>query len=109
LGRLATRLRALYAAEPTPAFRERARQRLVAAAAAGLERRGLGVRADLVPPNNARLLGELLYVTDLEQLEDLIPAGADIGAGLGRLVATARDAPEPFAAVRALATSAPGR
>jgi predicted aminopeptidase len=107
-GRLASRLRTLYAAMPAPASRERARQGLVAAAAASLERRGLGVRADLLPPNNARLLGELLYVTELEKLDALAPSDADLGPGLARLVAAARDAPDPFEAVRALATSARG-
>jgi predicted aminopeptidase len=108
LGRLATRLRALYAGTPAPALRERTRQRLVTVAAASLERRGLGVRADLVPPNNARLLGELLYLTELDRLDALAPSDADLGRGLARLVAAARDAPEPFEAVRALATSPRG-
>jgi predicted aminopeptidase len=109
LTRVATRLRRLYASAPAAAARERARGRLLTVASAVLTRRGLGGRRDLLPPNNARLLGELLYVTELEALDALVPTGGDLGAGLARLVAVARSAPDPFEAVRALATSASGR
>lgn len=109
LGRLASRLRRLYASTPPAPARERSRRQLLTLVAAALERRRLGVRADLLPPNNARLLGELLYVTELDALDALAPSNADLGPGLARLMAAAPSAPDAFVAVRALATSPRGR
>jgi predicted aminopeptidase len=109
LGRLAHRLRRLYAAAPAPGARERTRRRLAEAAAERLARAGLGTRSDLVPPNNARLLGDLLYLTALERFEALAPADADLGPALAAMVAAAREADEPFAALEVLARRAQGR
>jgi predicted aminopeptidase len=109
LGRLAGRLRRLYAAAPRPAVRERLRTHLAEAAAVALNRRGVGARDELLPPNNARLLGELLYVTDLDAFDALAPADADLGRGLAALVAAARGAGDPFAALRLLARLEEGR
>ncbi len=108
-GRLAARLRRLYAARPPPAVRERARARLAAAAGRSLERRGIGRAAEVVPPNNARLLGTLLYVTRLDDFEALAPADADPGPALRALVVAARDAPDPFRALGPPAPRAGGR
>jgi predicted aminopeptidase len=106
LGRLATHLRRLYAAAPAPAVRERARGRLAAVAAAALVRRGLGRRDELVPPNNARLLGELLYATDLDRFDALAPGDGDVGPALAAVVGAARGSPDPAAAVAVLARRA---
>jgi hypothetical protein len=104
LGRLADKLRRLYAAALPPARRERVRARLAAAAASTLERRGLDGAADVLPPNNARLLGLLLYATRLEEFEALAPGDADPGPGLRALVAAARGERNPFRVLAGLAT-----
>jgi predicted aminopeptidase len=109
LGRLAARLRVVYAAEPPPVERERRRAALGRAAAAALTRRGLGGTADVVPPNNARLLGDLVYLTDLDALDALAPQDADLGPALARLAAAARDSDDPFAALAVLASGREGR
>jgi predicted aminopeptidase len=103
LGRLAARLRGLYAAQPEPGRRERERAGLARAAAAARARHGLGSPEELVPPNNARLLGELVYVTGLDALDALAPADGDLAAALRGIAATAREARDPLAAVVALA------
>jgi len=99
LGRLADRLRRLYASRPAPAVRERRRRAYAAMAGRSLERRRLGVMADVYPPNNARLLGELLYLTRLDDFEALAPGGQDPGPALRRLMAAARGARDPFRAL----------
>jgi predicted aminopeptidase len=109
LTRLAARLVRLYAAAPPPRVRERLRAGVVAAAGAALERRKLGRRSELVPPNNARLLGELLYATRLDRFEALAPHGEDLGAALGALVAATRGSHDPFAALETLASRREGR
>jgi predicted aminopeptidase len=103
LGRLAARLRDLYAGHPARVRRERARAALAEAAGRALERRGVGDAHDLVPPNNAALLGELIYLTDLDRFDALAPTDADLPGALHALAAAAREAPDPFAAVAALA------
>ena len=109
LGHLAARLRRLYAAAPSLAVRERSRAELAAAAAAALARRGLGGRSELVPPNNARLLGELIYVTRLDAFDALAPTDAALGPALGAVASAARGAREPFAALETLARRSEGR
>jgi predicted aminopeptidase len=104
LGRLADRLRRLYAGRTTVAERERIRAWLAGRAAATLVRRGIGRRDELVPPNNARLLGKLLYLTELDTFERLAPTDASLGPGVAALVAGARGAADPFAALAVLAT-----
>lgn len=103
LGRLAARLRALYAASPAVPARERVRAALARAAGTALARRGLGGTADLVPPNNARLLGELVYLTDLDAFDALVADDRDLGSAIHALAASARSASDPFAALLALA------
>jgi predicted aminopeptidase len=100
LGRLASRLRRLYASDPPVARRERARLWLASSAAETLARRGLGGRRDLVPPNNARLLGELIYATDLDRFDDLAATDADLRPALTTLVEDARSRRGAFAALR---------
>ncbi|HLK12229.1 MAG TPA: aminopeptidase [Candidatus Binatia bacterium] len=102
LGRLAGQLRRLYARTLPRAARERARAWLAGAAADALVARRLGRREELVPPNNARLLGELLYATDLDRFDALAPADADLPEAIRRLVEAARGHREPFAALAAL-------
>src|SRR4029453_19133521 len=87
LDRLADKLRRLYASHPPPARRERDRTRMATAAARLLERRGLGGLEDVLPPNNARLLGAMLYATRLDEFEALAPGDADPGPALRVLVA----------------------
>ena len=108
LGRLAERLRTLYAARPNPRTREETRRRLTRAARRALVRRHLGGADELWPPNNARLLGELIYLTDLDAFDALAPTD-DLGPALALLVRTAGDAANPSAAVRALASRREGR
>jgi predicted aminopeptidase len=103
LGRLADRLRRLYAARPARGERERVRARLAARAAASLARRGLGGRGEVVPPNNARLLGALVYLTDLDAFDRLAPDDGALGPALATLAGAVRGGGEPFAALRALA------
>jgi predicted aminopeptidase len=103
LGRLADKLRRLYATRPAPARRERVRAALAAAAARTLERRGLGGEADVLPPNNARLLGALLYATRLDEFEALAPGDADPGPALRALVAATRGERDPFRVLAGLA------
>jgi predicted aminopeptidase len=104
LGRLADRLRRLYATPLPVAAREGIRGRLAERAAATLVRRALGSRSELVPPNNARLLGKLLYLTELDTFERLAPTDAGLGPAVAALVAEARHADDPFAALALLAT-----
>jgi predicted aminopeptidase len=103
LGRFAARLRALYAASPAVPARERVRAALARAASAALARRGLGATEDLVPPNNARLLGELVYLTDLDTFDALVADDRDLGSAIRALATSARSASDPFAALLALA------
>jgi predicted aminopeptidase len=107
LGHYADRLRTLYARGLPPRIRERARLALARAAARTLEHRNLGAAAELVPPNNARLLGMLAYETELDLFERLAPAGADLRGSIAAVVAAGR-APggQPFEAVRARVPSA---
>lgn len=99
LDRLADRLRRVYAANPPPAVRERARAWLAASAADTLVRRRLGGRAEMIPPNNARLLGELLYGTGLDALDRLAPTDADLAPALATLVRDGRARDGVFAAL----------
>ena len=103
LGRLSARLRRLYAARRAREHRERVRIAAARAAGRALERHGVGDVDDVVPPNNAALLGELIYLTGLDRFEALAPTDADLPAALRTLAQTARGARDPFAAVAALA------
>jgi predicted aminopeptidase len=109
LTRLQDRLRRLYAMNLPVPVRERQRIRLTEAAARTLDRRGLRGRDELVPPNNARLLGALLYATGLDDFEALAPGDVDPAPGIRALVHAVRETDDPFAAVQAAAagTSAP--
>jgi predicted aminopeptidase len=104
LGRFAARLERLYRTQPAPPVREAERARLAAAAEAALARRGAGRRSDLTPPNNARLLGELLYVSRLDAFDRLAPADDGLPAALDAIVHGACAAPDPFAVVDRLAS-----
>ena len=101
LQHLAARLRRLYAEHLPAAERERERTVLTAAAGRTLTGRGLD-DDDVVPPNNARLLGALLYATRLDDFALLAPGDSDPGPGLRALVASARGAPDPFESLAAL-------
>jgi hypothetical protein len=103
LNRLADKLRRMYASQPPPAEREEARNRLATAAARLLERRGLGGEDDVLPPNNARLLGALLYATNLDEFDALAPGNGDPGPALRTLVAATRGKDDPFRVLAGLA------
>ena len=102
LERYVKRLRVLYATNPPPAVRDAWRERLAARAAKAIRARGLGTGDDLSPPNNARLLAMVAYETDLGAFERLAPTGGALPEAIERIVAAARGASDPFAAVRAL-------
>lgn len=103
------RLRALYAANLAPRPRERRRRVLAASAARSLTRRRLGTADELSPPNNARLLGMLVYETELGTFERLAPSDEALAPAVRRLVETVRGAADPLAATRALAEGATTR
>jgi predicted aminopeptidase len=103
--RLADKLRRLYARHPRPAARERMRERLAGVAAEALIRHHLGETSDVIPPNNARLLGALLYATRLDEFAALAPGDGDPGPALRALVAAARGSDDPFEALGRLAAS----
>jgi predicted aminopeptidase len=109
LGRLKSRLVRLYASGPPPSTRERIRAWLAGAAARALEKHHLGGRGELVPPNNARLLGELIYLSELDVLDALAPTDADVGTAVATLVERTRGAKDPFAAARAAVVHTEGR
>jgi predicted aminopeptidase len=96
LSRLADRLRVVFAAAPPPDVLTRLRRRLAARAVRQGARRGLALESMLQPPNNARLLANLVYVSHLEGFQALAPHGPDLRAAIQRLVTEARDAPDPF-------------
>jgi predicted aminopeptidase len=104
LEHLALRLRRLYAESPHPPARELTRRALARAAAGVLVRRGVGGRDELLPPNNARLLDELTYLTELDTFDALAPRDADLAVALRTLAAAAREAHDPFEALAALAS-----
>jgi predicted aminopeptidase len=106
LTRLAARLERLYATGPPPTRRERARVRLAAATVARLARHGIDARAELLPPNNAELLGVLLYTTGLDAFERTAPRDEALGPALAALVDGVRGAPDPFGALDGLARRA---
>ncbi|MGH7893838.1 MAG: hypothetical protein ACREQL_04170, partial [Candidatus Binatia bacterium] len=106
IGRLARRLRALYASGVPAEARERRRRALAARAAATLERRRLGGARDVSPPNNARLLGLLVYETDLDLFDDLAVPGRPLGPAITAMVRAARDAADPFDGVRGIRSRA---
>jgi len=107
LERLARRLRALYAAGHPPAVREAIRRALHASAGRTLEARGLGRAAELVPPNNARLLGALLYATDLDRFEALAPGDGDPAPAMVALRHAMPGTARPFEVLRTLAEATP--
>jgi hypothetical protein len=102
LERYMTRLRALYAEHLPPAQRDAWRVRLAARAAKAIRARGLGTGDDLSPPNNARLLAMVAYETDLGVFDRLAPTDEALAGAIERILAAARGASDPFAAVRAL-------
>jgi predicted aminopeptidase len=103
LARLAAGLRALYARRPTPPARDRGRLWLSRAAARTLAAEGDQGASELLPPNNARLLGELVYLTDLDRLDALAPTDAALRDAVALLVRAGGDGSDPFAATWALA------
>src|SRR5439155_1053104 len=103
LEHLAARLRRLYAASAPPARRERLRVRLARAAAQALAQRGAGGREDLLPPNNARLLGDLIYLTRLGAFDALASTDADLGPALAALAGAPPGPAAPLPAPAALA------
>jgi len=109
LARLGERLERLFAAELPAAERDRLRRRLARRAVrqGGVE--GVALDALLLPPNNARLLSMLVYVSHLDAFEALAPDGAPLGPAIRRLIEATRDAPDPFAALAALAPAAGAR
>jgi predicted aminopeptidase len=108
LDRLADKLRRLYASSPPPAVRERVRKQLAERAADMLVRHHLGDASDVSPPNNARLLGALLYATRLDDFEALAPGDDDPGPALRALVTAARGSADPFEALSGLAADRRG-
>jgi len=102
LRRLADGLRQMYARGPAAAARERGRAWLAGRAASALVARGVGTPDELLPPNNARLLGELVYVARLDDLDALAPADADLRSAFAALRDRARREGDPFVAVDAL-------
>jgi predicted aminopeptidase len=108
VGRYATRLRALYATAGAGPARDVRRGALARLAGAALERHRAGRASELVPPNNARLLGMLVYETDLDAFERGLAAAGSLPDAIRTIVAAAREAADPFAAVRALGGVANG-
>jgi predicted aminopeptidase len=102
LDRYVRRLRALYAGALPAPRREARRRGLAAAADRALVRRRLAPPGDLSPPNNARLLAAVVYETDLDAFDRLAPTDAAVAGALARVIAAARGASDPLAAVRAL-------
>ena len=102
VGRYATRLRTLYATQAAGPALEARRGALARRAGAALERHAAGRADELFPPNNARLLGMLVYETDLDVFERVLAGGPDLPDAIRTIVAAARDADDPFVAVRAL-------
>ena len=90
-------------------MRERSRTALNRAAAAALARRRLGGPGTLLPPNNARLLGDLIYLTRLDDFDALAPKDADLGPALGAVADAVRGSREPFGALEVLARRSEGR
>ena len=82
------------------------RAELATVAAASLVRRRLGTAAELVPPNNARLLAMTAYETDLDTFERLGATSAALPQSIARIVAAARGQKAPFDAVRRLVSDA---
>ncbi len=103
LGRLVRRLQALFAEPLDPATLEARRVRASAAAARALVRHRAGAAGELLPPNNARLMARVLYLTDLETFEALAPGDVDPAPAIELVVARADGATDPFRAVRAAA------
>ena len=101
LCRLADGLRRMYARGLPPGARERGRAWLAGRADAALAARGVGTSGELLPPNNARLLGELVYVTRLDAFDALAPAGTDLRSALAALRERAGKERDPFVAVDA--------
>jgi len=102
---LVRRLEAL-SAMPMPRRAYQARRAAIhRSAARGLVRHGLGNGASVYPPNNARLLAALVYMTRLEDFEALVSRDAGLGPALARLRAALRNGPQPFAALDALLRS----
>ena len=58
----------------------------------------------LLPPNNARLLGDLLYLTELGTFGRLAPGDADLAPALAALVRAVRGEADPFATLEVLAS-----
>lgn len=103
LERLAGRLERLYGAGLDPPLRDVRRRGLHRGARRALEARGLGRSREAVwPPNNARLLGTLLYTSRLDRFDALAPGDADLAGALARLRAEIARRGGGFAALEAL-------
>jgi predicted aminopeptidase len=96
LERLASRLRGLYEQRLPVTRRELLRARLCRAAGASLTRRGLGGIGSVVPPNNARLMSELVYVSGLDRFDRLAPTDAALPDAIQRLGAASIDPAAPL-------------
>jgi len=105
LSRLAERLKRLYAARLPAVERDRMRERLARRAVRQGVLEDVVLESLLVPPNNARLLSMLIYVSHLDGFEALAPGEAPLGPAVQRLIEATRDAPDPFAAVEALGST----
>ena len=111
--RLAARLERLFARHLPVAAREAARTWYAGAAATELERRRIGARAELLPPNNARFLGHLLYLTALDRFDALAPTDDALAGAIRHLIESTPLAHDPFEVLPGgiapkLQTSAPG-
>jgi predicted aminopeptidase len=103
LARLTEKVERLLARGLPPERRERARVALSAAAARTLEHRGIGGAEELLPPNNARLLGLRLYATRLDDFEALAPGDSDPGPALRAVAAATPGKRDPFRVLAGLA------
>lgn len=105
LARLAGRLETVFASDLPAAERDRLRQRLAERAVRQGARRGIALGAMLLPPNNARLMAAMVYVSHLDDFEALAPGDASLGPAIRRLIAATREASDPFAAVETLSAT----
>jgi predicted aminopeptidase len=103
LSRLAARLDRVFAADLPAPERDRLRSRLADRAVRQGSRHGLRLDDLLLPPNNARLMAALVYLSHLDAFETLTPADAPLGPAIRRLIEATRDADDPFTAVETLA------
>src|SRR5262249_15006562 len=77
------------------AERDRLRERLASRAVRQGDRQGIVLKSLLLPPNNARLMAALVYVSHLDDFERLAPADADVRPAIHRLIEATPDAAHP--------------